>query len=81
MLNGAMIALGALAIIDNVLFHWVLQVYRAVPGPWALPVELALVIVCHAGGLAGIARAALNLLRLPQGEQLIWVGNQSIHAT
>ncbi|RWG42265.1 MAG: hypothetical protein E5X21_01925 [Mesorhizobium sp.] len=59
MLNGAMIALGALAIIDNVFFHWVLQVHWAVPGPWAFPVELALVIVGFglAGGLAGIARA------------------------
>jgi uncharacterized membrane protein len=45
MVNGALIALGTLGIIDNVLFHWILQLHRAVPGPSAIVIELALVIV------------------------------------
>jgi uncharacterized membrane protein len=44
MVNGALIALGALGIIDNALFHWWLGLHRAVPGPQALPVETALVV-------------------------------------
>lgn len=45
MLNGAMIALGALGIIDNVAFHWILEFHRAVPGPYALHVEVVLVVL------------------------------------
>lgn len=43
MLNGALIALGALGIVDNVLFHWVLGLHRAVPGEQALEVEYAFI--------------------------------------
>lgn len=43
MLNGALIALGALAILDNVVVHWLLGWHRAVPGPHALTVEWSLI--------------------------------------
>lgn len=43
LINGALIGLGALAIVDNVVAHWLLGLHRAVPGPWAGPVEAALV--------------------------------------
>ncbi|GIW07517.1 MAG: hypothetical protein KatS3mg060_2322 [Dehalococcoidia bacterium] len=45
LVNGALIALGALAIMDNVVAHWLLGLHRAVPGPWAGPVEIGLVIL------------------------------------
>ena len=43
LINGALIAIGALGVVDNVVVHWVLGLHRAVPGPYALEVELALV--------------------------------------
>ena len=43
MVNGALIAIGALGVVDNVLFHWVLGIHRAVPGGRALEVEYALI--------------------------------------
>jgi hypothetical protein len=45
LLNGALIALGALAILDNVVVHWLLGLHRAVPGPNALAVEWFLIAV------------------------------------
>jgi len=45
LLNGALIALGALAIVDNLLFHWLLGLHRAVPGPNATAVEIGLVVL------------------------------------
>jgi uncharacterized membrane protein len=43
MVNGAMIAMGSLAILDNVVVHWLLGLHRAVPGPNALLVEWCLI--------------------------------------
>lgn len=45
LVNGALIAVGALAMVDNVVAHWILGLHRAVPGPWAGPVEIALVVL------------------------------------
>ena len=45
MINGALIALGALGIVDNIVFHWILEFDRAIPGPHALTVEVVLVLV------------------------------------
>ena len=45
MLNGALMALGAVSVVDNVVAHWMLALHRAVPGPYALQVEWALVIL------------------------------------
>lgn len=45
LLNGALMALGLLGILDNVLVHWLLELHRAIPGPNAWEVEIALVIV------------------------------------
>lgn len=44
LLNGALIALGALGVLDNVVAHWWLGLHRAIPGPNALAVEVALII-------------------------------------
>ena len=33
LINGALIALGALGILDNLIAHWLLGVHRAVPEP------------------------------------------------
>lgn len=43
MINGALIAAGAIGILDNVVVHWLLELHRAIPGEHALAVELALV--------------------------------------
>lgn len=56
MVNGALIALGTLGIIDNVLFHWILQLHRALPGPSAFPVELVLVLVSFGLLVLGVWR-------------------------
>jgi uncharacterized membrane protein len=45
MLNGGLIAIGALGIFDNIVFHWLLELHRAVPGPYALAVEISLVVI------------------------------------
>jgi uncharacterized membrane protein len=45
LVNGALIALGALAIVDNVVAHWLLGLHRAIPGPGAVYVEVGLVIL------------------------------------
>ena len=45
LLNGALMSLGALGVLDNVVAHWLLGLHRAVPGPYALHVESALVLV------------------------------------
>jgi uncharacterized membrane protein len=44
LLNGALMALGATSIIDNVVIHWMLALHRAVPGAYALHVEWTLLI-------------------------------------
>lgn len=45
LINGALIALGALAIVDNVVAHWLLGLHQAIPGPWAGAVEVGLVVL------------------------------------
>ncbi len=54
--NGALVALGAAAIVDNLLAHWLLGLHRAAPGRWALPLELVQLVVGAALLVAGIAR-------------------------
>lgn len=56
MLNGALIALGALGIVDNVVNHWILELHRAVPGPYTLQVEIGLVAVSTALLVTGLRR-------------------------
>lgn len=41
--NGALVAAGLIAVVDNVVAHWLLGLHRAVPGPLAGTVEAALV--------------------------------------
>ncbi len=45
LLNGALIAVGAAAILDNLFSHWLLGLHRAVPGEWAIRVEVGLVVL------------------------------------
>ncbi len=45
LVNGALIGIGILAIVDNIVAHWILGLHRAVPGPWATPVEIGLVVL------------------------------------
>lgn len=56
MINGALIALGAMAVVDNVVAHWIFGLHRAIPGPWALHVEVVLVGV-------GVLLVALGVWR------------------
>ena len=59
LINGALIALGALAVVDNVVFHWLLGFHRFNEA-WGhetnLLVEAGLVLV-------GIAMVAVGVLR------------------
>ena len=43
LINGALMALGALAVVDNVVVHWMVGLHRAVPGPNATAVEIGLI--------------------------------------
>ncbi len=45
MVNGALIAVGVLGILDNLVSHWILGLHRAVPGPHATRVEVVLVVI------------------------------------
>ncbi|HEX9616822.1 MAG TPA: DUF2243 domain-containing protein [Anaerolineales bacterium] len=45
LINGALIAVGAVAIIDNIVAHWLLGLHRAVPGPYAGWLEAGLVVL------------------------------------
>ena len=56
MINGALIAVGTLGILDNVVIHWLLKLHRAISGEHALAVELALVVISVALLLTGIWR-------------------------
>jgi uncharacterized membrane protein len=46
-LNGALMAIGLLAVVDNVVFHWLLGLHRLFDGPEPLvfAAEAALVVV------------------------------------
>jgi uncharacterized membrane protein len=55
-LNGALIAVGALGILDNIVVHWLLQLHRAVPGPHALEVELSLLALSAGLFILGVWR-------------------------
>ncbi|CAN5794355.1 hypothetical protein BH23GEM7_BH23GEM7_21620 [soil metagenome] len=54
MFNGALIAFGATGIFDNVVNHWILELHRAVPGPYTLQVEIGLVVVSTALLVTGL---------------------------
>jgi hypothetical protein len=56
LLNGALIAVGAAGILDNVIAHWILGLHRAVPGEHALAVEIGIVAVSAAMLGAGLWR-------------------------
>lgn len=56
LINGALIALGVLAIVDNIVAHWLLELHRAIPGPWAGPVEAGLVVLGVGMLLLGLGR-------------------------
>lgn len=56
LVNGALIAAGAIAVIDNVVAHWLLGLHRAVPGPAADIVEPLLVASGVGLVVAGVVR-------------------------
>lgn len=62
LINGILIALGALAIVDNIMANWLLGLHRAIPGPWAGPVEAALVVL-------GVGMLILGLWREARARQ------------
>jgi hypothetical protein len=45
LINGALIAIGTIGVLDNIIVHWMLKLHRAVPGCHAFAVELGLVAV------------------------------------
>ncbi|HEV2767418.1 MAG TPA: DUF2243 domain-containing protein [Acidimicrobiales bacterium] len=45
LVNGGMVALGVVAVVDNVVSHWLLGLHRAVPGDAATAVEVSLVVM------------------------------------
>jgi len=57
MLNGALIALGALGILDNVVVHWILGWHRAIEDhPHTLEIEIGIVAVSTAMLVTGFVR-------------------------
>jgi uncharacterized membrane protein len=56
LVNGALIAAGAITIVDNVVAHWLLGLHRAVPGPAADVVEPFLVVLGAILLLVGLVR-------------------------
>ena len=58
LVNGALMAIGALGMIDNLAVHWLIGLHRALPGPWAPEVEV---------GLAGLS---LSLLLVGLGREI-----------
>ncbi len=57
MLNGALIGLGALGILDNVVVHWILGWHRAIEDhPHTLEIEIGIVVVSTAMLVTGIVR-------------------------
>lgn len=65
MLNGALMALGALAILDNIVVHWLLGLHRAVPGSDALTVEWFLIAL--GAVLLGLGAWRERRARRPRG--------------
>lgn len=58
LINGALIAAGAITIVDNVVAHWLLGLHRAVPGSAADVVEPVLVALGAIVLLLGVVREA-----------------------
>ena len=58
LVNGGLISLGALGVLDNIVAHWLLGLHRAVPGPYATPIEVTLVVLCAGLLLLGLWREA-----------------------
>jgi uncharacterized membrane protein len=57
MINGALIALGALGIFDNVVIHWILGWHRAIEdSPYALHLEIGIVAASTAMLVTGVVR-------------------------
>jgi len=57
MINGALIAVGTLGVVDNVVVHWILGWHRAIEGsPYSLQMEIGIVAVSAAMVATGIVR-------------------------
>ncbi len=69
LVNGALIAIGTLGVIDNLAVHWLLGLHRAVPGRWAAAAEVALVALSLALLLIGLGRELHARRGLRQAEK------------
>jgi uncharacterized membrane protein len=67
MLNGALIAVGALGIVDNIVVHWLLELHRAIPGPHATTVEVILIWISALLLATGILREVRARKRAKSG--------------
>lgn len=56
LVNGILLAVGATAVVDNIVAHWVLDLHRAVPGDAAGEVEVGLVIGGAVAFVVGLSR-------------------------
>jgi hypothetical protein len=57
MINGALVAVGALGVFDNVVVHWILGWHRAIEdSPYALQIEIGIVVLSTAMLVTGIWR-------------------------
>lgn len=66
MVNGALVGIGTLGIVDNIVVHWLWQLHRAVPGPHALDVEIALVVASAGLVVLGLWRECRTRLGQPR---------------
>ncbi len=64
MVNGALVGIGTLGIVDNIVVHWLWQLHRAVPGAHALGVEITLVVA--SAGLVALGIWCERRARLAQ---------------
>ena len=69
LVNGALIPIGTLGVIDNVVVHWLLGLHRAVPGPWATEGEIALIVLSLGLLLVGLGREVRARRNLHQVEE------------
>lgn len=56
LVNGILLAVGAAAVVDNIVGHWVLDLHRAVPGDAAGEVEVGLVVAGVVAFVVGLSR-------------------------
>jgi uncharacterized membrane protein len=67
MINGALIAMGILGIVDNIVIHWMIGLHRAIEGSeYALHAEIVLIIGSAILLMVGLQRE-MNARRRGEG--------------